>query len=638
MRKANLLKLLLLCAFCITAAACDKEKTDEEDDKIIVTYISVPTNTEVEEGSSMVLSLSGRTNIKNTDFILLRSVANQDFTCPIISIKDGSSLEFSLADGIVNGSYKIYVRRESANFYVGTTNLTILKALVIEAEEGTSVYGIVTCEGQGVPGVLVSDGDQIVKTNADGIYQLKSQKKWQYVFVIIPGGYDVPRQGILPEFHAALTQSPAVAERKDFELIKTDNDKFTMFVMGDMHLARRNGDLAQFADVAKTLNASISKASGKAYCLTLGDMTWDLYWYDNKYTFPEYLETANSHFNNISFFHTMGNHDNDMNSVGDYNLGKVHFIVLDNIDYNNVGANNDGTGTDYRAQYVLDYTAEQMAWLAKDLAYVEKGTPVFITSHAPLSRPNGATSFNNKYMDGADSAGEANMSEFISALSGYDVHFLSGHTHNLFHRTHNNSFSEHNEGAICASWWWSGKMTSGLHLSQDGTPGGFGVWQFDGKNVMYSFQSAGHDEKYQFRAYDMNEVKKVVTTDAGGGNSKFSEFVTAVSAYPLNAILVNVWDYDDSWNVSISENGKELEVTKVYTYDPAHIMALSAPRCKATSSPSFLTVKWPHFFQAVASGASSTVTVTVTDRNGNKYTETMARPKVFNLSEYKNQY
>jgi hypothetical protein len=346
----------------------------------------------------------------------------------------------------------------------------------------------------------------------------------------------------------------------------------------------------------------------------------------------------------------MGNHDNDMNSVGDFNkafrytrdiaptfysfnLGKAHFIVLDNIDYNDVGV-----GDDNRSKYVLDYTAEQMAWLRKDLSFVDKGTPVFITSHAPLSKPNGATTYNNSYMSGANSAGEANMSELISTLTEYNVHFLSGHTHNLFHRKHSAKFSEHNEGAICASWWWSGKVTEGLHLSQDGTPGGFGVWQFNGKDFKYSYRSAGHDAKYQFRAYDMNEVKKVVTPEAGGNNSKFTPYVTNVSSYPLNTILVNVWDYDENWNISITEDGKELSVSPVYAYDPAHIMALTAPRCKATDSPNFMTTQWPHHFKATASSPNSPVIVTVTDRNGNKFTETMNRPKAFTLADYKNQY
>ena len=651
MRNYHYVTLALTALAGLFACSCESQKPDEgKADAIVTTYISVPSSTEVEEGATITLTLVGTTNINSDDSIVLRSVANQDYLCPIVSFKDGSKLEFALADGIVSGNYKLYVRRGSANHYVGTTDITILKALVVEPEAGTTVYGIVTCNDSGVPGVLVSDGEDIVKTDENGIYQLKSQKKWQYVFVIIPSGYEVPRQGILPEFHAALTQPAGVAERKDFELIKSDNDKFTLFVCGDMHLAKRNNDLAQFADVAKTLNSAISKASGKTYCMTLGDMTWDLYWYSNSYTFPEYLQTANDSFKNIAFFHTMGNHDNDMNSVGDFNkafrytrdiaptfysfnLGKVHFIVLDNIDYNNVG-----TGDALRSAYVLDYTAEQMAWLRKDLSFVDKSTPVIITSHAPVSRPTGATSFNDKYMSGADSAGEANMADFISSVSDYDVHFLSGHTHNIFHRTHNARFSEHNEGAICASWWWSGKTTTGMHLSQDGAPGGFAVWEFDGRTFKFSYRSAGHDEKYQFRAYDMNEVKKVVVPEAGGNKDKFKEYVNAMSAYPANTILVNVWDYDDNWSVKISENGTDLDVTKDFAYDPAHIMALTAPRFQATDSPNFTTAKWPHFFKAKASSASSTVTVTVTDRNGNTFTETMNRPKTFTLNDYKNKY
>ena len=642
--------LAMTAALCLSTASCVPNNPEEgKTDDIVTTYISVPSNTEIEEGSNITLVLVGTTNVKSDDQIILRSIANQDYVCPIVSVKDGSFIEFALADGIVSGTYKLYVRRGSTNHYVGTTNLNLIKPLVVEPAAGTTIYGMVTCDGEGVPGVLVSDGKEIVKTDGNGIYQLASQKEWQYVFVIIPSGYEVPRNGILPQFHAALSQPASVAERKDFELIKADNDKFTLFVCGDMHLARRNNDLSQFAGVAKTLNDAISKAGGKTYCMTLGDMTWDAYWYSNSYTFPQYLETANSNFQNIAFFHTMGNHDNDMNSVGDFNkafrytrdiaptfysfnLGKAHFIVLDNIDYNDVG-----TGTELRGEYVLDYTAEQMAWLNKDLSYVSSDTPVFITSHAPLCKPNGASSFNEKYMSGANSAGEANMAGFIAALSAYNVHFLSGHTHNLFHRKHNANFSEHNEGAVCASWWWSGSVTPGLHLSQDGTPGGFAVWQFDGKNFKYSYRSAGHDEKYQFRAYDMNEVKKVVTPAAGGSKAKFNDYVNAMSAYPANTILVNVWDYDDSWTVKISENGTDLAVTKDYTYDPAHIMALTAPRYKAADSPNFTTVKWPHFFKAKASSATSTVTVTVTDRNGTVFTETMNRPKAFTLSDYKNQ-
>ncbi len=583
--------------------------------------------------------------------------AGADYYVTLLPGMLGEGFTVSLkTSGMLNGSFSSFntqtIRRSTfgviRNIDSGVGEWTLGEP---EPEPGATVYGRVQCEGTGVPGVLVSDGDLIVETDANGIYQMPSQKKWEYVFVIIPSGYMVPCQGILPQFHQTTNKAATAPERKDFELVRTVNDNFNLFVLGDMHLARRLEDLSQFSQLARTLNQAISASSDPSYILTLGDMTWDLYWYSNSYQFPQYVNTMNSALS-IPFFHTMGNHDNDMNSVGDYskafrysreiaptfysfNLGQIHFIVMDNIDYNDVG-----TGSELRGEYKKNYTAEQMAWLAKDLSYVDPSTPVFITSHAPVSHPSG-TSWSNTYMNGADAPGEANMSAFISAVSTHNVNFLSGHTHKLFHRKHSAKFSEHNEGAVCASWWWSGHLTQDIHLCQDGTPGGFAIWRFDGKSFTQSYQAGGHDLNYQFRAYDMNKVKEYITPALGGSHKDFLKFSTAMQNYAANTILVNVWDYDPSWTVKISEDGKQLNVAQVTAYDPLHIAALSAPRCKsasASSTPSFMTDTWPHFFRAVASSATSTVTIEVTDRNGVKYTETMVRPKAFRTADYKNTY
>ena len=85
------------------------------------------------------------------------------------------------------------------------------------------------------------------------------------------------------------------------------------------------------------------------------------------------------------------------------------------------------------------------------------------------------------------------------------------------------------------------------------------------------------------------------------------------------------------------KNGKELTVSKAYTYDPLHAMAYTFPRCASSTSVSFPTGLWSHYFTATASSASSTVTVTVTDGNGKVYTETMTRPKAFTVNDYKNK-
>jgi len=513
---------------------------------------------------------------------------------------------------------------------------------VPEEHVSGNIVGTVSCNGEGVPGVLVSDGITIVQTDADGNYSLQSDKKWRYVFMILPSGYEAPVNGVLPQIWKPVSEDPSVVDQVNFELVKTDNDDYTLFLLGDIHLARRTGDLAQFDKVAQFLRAQMDATAGKAYVLTLGDMTWDMYWIANNYGFADYLQTVNSYFYGIPFFHTMGNHDNEMEAAGDYykcikytqnlspdyysfNLGKIHYIVLDNMDFTGVEP-----GQDNRSKYAKNYTAEQLEWLKQDLSYVDKSTPVFVTSHEPLTRPKGLNW--EEILNGKD----ADLDTFIGIFDGYNVRFLSGHTHNLFTRDWTSSFTEHNSGALCASWWWSGYITPGIHIAQDGAPGGYTVWDVKGTDCTHYYQAACQSRDYQFRAYDMNQVKATITEDLSSHDG-YPKYYDHIQSYGDNIILVNVWDYDDSWKVEISENGSPLEVSEVGVYDPLHIYAMTIPRLNKYNTTTFSTAKWRHFFQATASAADTPVTVKVTDRYGNVFTEEMTRPKEFRVSDYKNE-
>lgn len=506
-----------------------------------------------------------------------------------------------------------------------------------------NVFGQVTCDGAGVPDVLISDGIEIVKTNAQGSYKLQSGKKWKYVFMIVPSGYEPAALGFLPKIHEPLKADVNTREEVNFTLEKVQNDNYTLLVCGDIHLARRTNDLAQFEKVAGFINKTIEEAPGKVYALTLGDMTWDMYWIANNYGFEDYIQTMNSYFPSTTFFHTMGNHDNEMEVAGDFdkaikytenltpdyysfNLGKIHYIVMDNMDFTGVEA-----GEENRSKYAKNFTAEQLEWLRKDLSYVDKGTPIFVTAHEPLARPSGLSW--NEQLDGKD----ADLDTFIGIFNGYNVRFLSGHTHNIFNRNWTPSFVEHNSGAICASWWWSGYHTPGIHIAQDGAPGGFTVWDVKGTDCTHYYQAALQPREYQFRAYDMNKVKEVIS-EGRSTESGYKKYYDHIQSYGDNVILVNVWDYDDDWKVEISENGTPLDVAEVGVYDPLHIEAMTIPRLnKNSGTTTFSTAKWRHFFQATASAADTPVTVKVTDRYGNVYTEEMIRPKAFTVSEYKNE-
>ena len=244
---------------------------------------------------------------------------------------------------------------------------------------------------------------------------------------------------MLPQFHRALKNSADVVERADFKLEKVDGqDSYKIFMLGDMHLANRTGDLGQFAQFTSDLTDYMTRHKGeKMYALTLGDMTWDLYWYSNSYYFPQYLNTVNSQIKNLQIFHTMGNHDNDFQTRSDYdaavkyvdqicptyysfNIGKVHYVVMDDIDCSSY----DGTES---RNYVKSLSAEQLDWLAKDLSHVAKTTPVVVAMHAQVFYPT-TSGFKIDH-------DQVNTLRLFDILDGYTVRFVTGHTHKLFNVT-----------------------------------------------------------------------------------------------------------------------------------------------------------------------------------------------------------
>ena len=645
-------KLLILGSLLLLAIfpACHRENPDPDPSPVKVSGIVIPKVYKMDMTRfELELETTAPTGVTTEDKVVFKLVGGKEYVFPVTEVLP-SSITVTADNHVTTGHYALFLLHGGRRYYLGSTDIDLSVPIDIDPSSGVNLYGIVTCDGVGVPGVLVSDGAEIVETDAEGIYRMVSQKRWKYVFMIIPSGYLPPVQGIMPEFHAALDEDADVAtpERRDFTLTKVDNDNFTLFVLGDMHLANRNKDVSQFDGVARDLQATVSATAGPKYFLTLGDMTWDLYWSSKNFCFPEYIALAEKYLDGQYVFHTMGNHDNDPDGAGDYwkafrytrdigptyysfNIGKIHFVVLDDVDFNEAPAGERG---DYRA----NLTVEQAEWLVKDLSYVPKGSKLVMSSHIPVFYPNSSLTF-SYHWNGSDVAGEANTPELLEIVKDYDVQMLTAHSHEVFnHRLTTRAFEEHNMGAICATWWWSGNLTPGVHIGQDGAPGGYGVFTFNGTNMSHYFKSPGWPASHQFRAYDMGKVKEVIVPSLGGSKPGFQKYVDYMGAFDDNDILVNVWDYDPSWTISIKEDGAELPVTQVYTFDPLHIVAMSAKRFQSTDDPNFITERWYHFFTARAAARNSTVEVTVTDRNGGVHTETMLRPKPFLVSDYTVNY
>lgn len=653
----NVLKYLLLALIAVSQLfACggsDDEKTPADNFDV---QFTVPGSVDVTEGSECTFAVSGGGKSPlTTDTFILESDAGISYVCPIVNTSS-DSFTVRLADGCETGYYKVFVKRDARKKSFGRIYINIVEDIDFKPDAGTTVYGIVSSAGVGVENVVVSDGAEVTVTNEKGIYQLKSAKKWGYVFISVPSGYEVPSVGVLPQFHRALKNSADVVERADFKLEKVDGqDSYKIFMLGDMHLANRTGDLGQFAQFTSDLTDYMTRHKGeKMYALTLGDMTWDLYWYSNSYYFPQYLNTINSQIKNLQIFHTMGNHDNDFQTRSDYdaavkyvdqicptyysfNIGKVHYVVMDDIDCSSY----DGTES---RNYVKSLSAEQLDWLAKDLSHVDKTTPVVVAMHAQVFYPT-TSGFKIDH-------DQVNTLRLFDILDGYTVRFVTGHTHKLFNVTPDapivdgHNFREYNSGSVCASWWWSGNLTPGIHIGTDGTPGGYGIWDVTGTDFQCLYKSTGWPEEYQFRSYDLNNVHfsmaDVPLMPSDISASVKNAYMQYVNAYPQNndnEVLINIWNWNSDWTLSVvDENRKTLPYTEVWAYDPLHIAALSVKRFNNAglkSTPSFITDKFTHFFKVKADDADTDLVITVKDEFGNEWTENMQRPKAFSTDAYR---
>lgn len=653
----NVLKYLLLALIAVSQLfACggsDDEKTPADNFDV---QFTVPGSVDVTEGGECTFAVSGGGKSPlTTDTFILESDAGISYVCPIVNTTS-DSFTVRLADGCETGYYKVFVKRDARKKSFGRIYINIVEDIDFKPDAGTTVYGIVSSAGVGVENVVVSDGAEVTVTNEKGIYQLKSAKKWGYVFISVPSGYEVPSVGVLPQFHRALKNSADVVERADFKLEKVDGqDSYKIFMLGDMHLANRTGDLGQFAQFTSDLTDYMTRHKGeKMYALTLGDMTWDLYWYSNSYYFPQYLNTINSQIKNLQIFHTMGNHDNDFQTRSDYdaavkyvdqicptyysfNIGKVHYVVMDDIDCSSY----DGSTS---RNYVKSLSAEQLDWLAKDLSHVAKTTPVVVAMHAQVFYPT-TSGFKIDH-------DQVNTLRLFDILDGYTVRFVTGHTHKLFNVTPDapivdgHNFREYNSGSVCASWWWSGNLTPGIHIGTDGTPGGYGIWDVTGTDFQCLYKSTGWPEEYQFRSYDLNNVHfsmaDVPLMPSDISASVKNAYMQYVNAYPQNndnEVLINIWNWNSDWTLSVvDENHKTLPYTEVWAYDPLHIAALSVKRFNNAglkSTPSFITDKFTHFFKVKADDADTDLVITVKDEFGNEWTENMQRPKAFSTDAYR---
>lgn len=649
--------LYIICSAMITlgtgnhsCSSKDAVTPDITDNAIRITHVNIPIIYNISSNEEMTIKGVG---FAPSDIIYFQaaSATARDLEASISTIEnDGVRIAFPSL--ITAGKYNIILQRGSASQLIGQTTVNHVFNANIPDKENMTVKGTVFSAGKGVANVIVSDGEVFATTDQNGVYYLPSSKKHGYVFITVPSNYEVKTENTVPQFFKNLTGISSQTEIADFELFPANNENHAVAFFADIHLANRNSDLAQFQngfikDVKETA-AYYQAQNKKFYGLTLGDQSWDQYWYANNFKLTDYLNQLKDL--DFPIYNVIGNHDydpyvgnNDWLAAASYrnllgptyysiNIGKVHYVILDNMMYKNADGKAGFIGA---RDYDNILSDEQLNWLAKDLSYVtDKSTPIVVAMHVPMYTNPSATGAFNNYMKNSPA-----LANVLAAFNNVKV--ITGHSHINYRITPAGSnIVEHNIGAVSATWWWTGHTGyANNHIGKDGSPGGYAVWEANGVNQVTYYKGIGFDRNYQFRSYDLNTVHITADAHAPNANATYKAKVPAIvgeyaTAKKKNQVLLNIWGYQDNWKINIKENGISLPYTRVSKKDPLHLISYDLKRINVNADPtsSFATINTAHMFLAATSSPTSTLEITVEDHFGNKYQETMVRPKTFNTS------
>ncbi|WP_195655881.1 calcineurin-like phosphoesterase C-terminal domain-containing protein [Bacteroides sp. 1001136B_160425_E2] len=446
------------------------------------------------------------------------------------------------------------------------------------------IRGKVTCNGIGIPGIVVTDGIDCMLTDQQGQYTLPPNRDVRFIYLSTPSGYLPKTEQTLPVFYQKL--DPAKQGVYDFELVRNlQNEINHLFLVQADAQVTSEDDVKAYAKYLQDMKEYIRPYTGKkeVFGIDCGDIVGD-----TPSLYPSYINTVSSL--EIPIYRTIGNHD--MTYGGrtfeysyrtfesyfgpiyySFNKGNAHYIVLDNCFYVN---------RDY--QYIGYIDERTFQWLEKDLSYVPKDKLVFVVMHIPSSLEK-KLRYNTLDQDET-----VNTAALYELLEGYNAHIISGHTHFNVNVCFNDSLMEHNTAAVCGTWWRA-------DINVDGTPRGYGVYEVDGNQVKWIYKSAGYPKEYQLHVYP-----------AGSSDEHPSD------------IIANVWNWDEQWKVEWYENGKRMgEMQRYKGYDPAaKAICSDKEQVKYEWISPVLT---EHLFHATPRNKNAKMEVKVTDRFGNVYTK-----------------
>ena len=155
--------------------------------------------------------------------------------------------------------------------------------------------------------------------------------------------------------------------------------------------------------------------------------------------------------------------------------------------------------------------------------------------------------------------------EILNKLSEYrEAHILIGHTHHMYnwiHTVNGKRIQEHINAAVCGQMWHG-------PIGRDGTPNGYGVYEFDGTTLKnYWFKGTGCDKDFQMRCYKGGE--EIYDPRMNINMTAKKNIFPSYSWGLKDHIVANIWNIElGEWEVTLWQNGQKVcDMTNFREYD-----------------------------------------------------------------------
>jgi hypothetical protein len=407
--------------------------------------------------------------------------------------------------------------------------------------------GVLDPSEDAVPSVEVSNGVDITRTDANGVYRLPERPGSQ-VFVIKPRGWRLPADGSnIPRTHVAAGQFPTFPLRKSPE-----PDSLRALVLTDPQPSSE----AEVGYLSRGLVEGLGRKPVAAFGVTLGDIVYDR---------PDLFGAVNTALGRIGipWYSLPGNHDLRLGTPDEaaavapfeavygpstyaFHAGPALFVALD--DVRPLGG----------PRYIGGLTDDQFQFLGNLLGGTPSSEWVVLMMHIPTFSPDPS---------GTEGFREKDRLRLFALLAGRRrVLILSGHTHYQRHVLHGagdgwagpEPLHEYNVAAACGGFWGGPPDKDGIPPGTmwDGTPPGYAVVGFSGDKASLEYFPARLPADHQIALH----VPESVAPGQG-----------YVSFY------ANVFNGHDGWTVEARVDDRAWNpIRRVLGWDPAYATAYLA--------------------------------------------------------------